>query len=117
MFPPSSLKGAIAAHHQARQKQLGDNMAPLLVELEEAVSINRTRREAAREADGTAREAKRKLGVLTAQRCVPQEPCFLSVVSRLGPLYERAGNMAEGVQGYISYFKNNELAIRFTTTL
>lgn len=46
-------------------------MASLLVDLEEAVSVNRTRQEAARGADGTVREAKRKLGALTAQRCVP----------------------------------------------
>lgn len=72
MLPSSSLVAAIvAAHDQARQKQLGDNMASLLVELEEAVLVNRTRRDAAREADGAAREAKRKLDVLTAQRCVP----------------------------------------------
>lgn len=51
-------------------------MASVLVELEEAVSVNRAKREAARKAEGTAREAKRKLGALTAQRCVLEEPFF-----------------------------------------
>ena len=56
-------------------------MTSLLAELEEAVSANRTRQEAAREADGTVKEEKRKLGALTAQRCVPWEHCFLGEVS------------------------------------
>lgn len=98
----------VAVHEQARQAQLGDNMASLLVELEEAVSVNRLKRDVAREADGTAREAKRKLGALTAQRCVPWEFLPLSIVSPAWSLVrERARKLKEFVHGHIPSPKNN----------